>query len=492
MDYQVEITRRIDRTAKQWLLSLFHLEWPPTDLPKIATFVSEIVASRGDKQISIALTPRQGIEEQSSVSQDIDGCLSTRYMVRHLNQWLGVIKPPRWGKGWAKPVVTWTTIEMSTSLKDGVLSINYRGLAEPTSDLAIPKNAWGERIEIAVSELRTLLDQAAREFIDREPVILFPVSRTTETYTKESEDRLFVRLLTELEEILDIPIHVNPVWGITPERMQTRTMPRESRLSNEGSVVNIARSERQDARESRDVRMTSQLFSQEECTTAVQRARTVISSDAALREINRRLGLHTTEIPAVICQSAGLDRSPVDGSPGMPVIHVDSSVVNYLGLDPDDFDGVQFAWTLGVYADPIIGTVPVFFLGVRYQMTDRLVAAVWSLTKCTGNDWDQQRASFDALASAQLPDAAFPGAEGGLTQISPIGIIVERLTGGLDVMTTPHLIPAKLWKQLNMGIHHNAVTSAFLDTAEQWPYPTDLGGDSFFGSPATAGFSRWY
>jgi hypothetical protein len=173
-------------------------------------------------------------------------------------------------------------------------------------------------------------------------------------------------------------------------------------------------------------------------------------------------------------------------------MQLDKSVLDYLGLNPDDFAGINFAWTLGVANDTVLGPIPTLFLCSRYRTTDRIVALVWSLTKCTEPQWKDQRGHFNSLLIGKMEDISWPGAEGGHVAISELTIMVNRPSGGLDLKTEKHIMPHKIWAQLEMSLSHNATTRAFQNSAPAWPYPTDMSEDGVFDCPGAGQFKNWY
>ena len=233
-------------------------------------------------------------------------------------------------------------------------------------------------------------------------------------------------------------------------------------------------------------------FSPKDCAEAVGRAQEALSDPRAVGDINRRLRTRAVEVLAVVGACIGLDPESVGSSRGIPVMQLDKSVLDYLGLNPDDFAGINFAWTLGVANDTVLGPIPTLFLCSRYRTTDRIVALVWSLTKCTEPQWKDQRGHFNSLLIGEMEDISWPGAEGGHVAISELAIMVNRPSGGLDLRTQKHIMSHKIWAQLEMSLSHNATTRAFQDSAPAWPYPTDMSEDGVFDCPGAGQFKNWY
>lgn len=232
-------------------------------------------------------------------------------------------------------------------------------------------------------------------------------------------------------------------------------------------------------------------FSEAKCLEAIVRAQNAIGSPKALADINRRLGTRVDKIPLVYAYGAGLDRDAESGK-NYPVIDVGADARNYLGLDPD-IEGVRFRWLMGIWNDPVIGPVPTFFMCSRYQTQERLLALVWSLTKCSDHKWSKQASMFKSFGLDEFTiDIQIRGAEGGYKCLSEMGIIVQRSSGGLDMKTTPCITLAKLWNTLETSVMYNAVDTAFLKSAPTWPYPPELESGIFETPGASGGFKFWY
>lgn len=231
-------------------------------------------------------------------------------------------------------------------------------------------------------------------------------------------------------------------------------------------------------------------FSEETCLEAISRAHSAISEPKAVADINRRLGTSVSSVSLGITYCAGLDSDAETGSQ-YPVMWLANDALSYLGIHPD-IEGVHFRWILGVWNDPVVGPIPTFFIGTRKQNQERLFAALWPLTKCGDPKWANQESLFMALKREFLEMPNEIGLGGGLLEISEIGIVIQRSTGGLDMKTTHHLIPFKLWRTLEMSISHNAVANAFAETAPTWPFTPEI--ESIFASkdPFAAGFKFWY
>jgi len=231
-------------------------------------------------------------------------------------------------------------------------------------------------------------------------------------------------------------------------------------------------------------------FSEETCFEVIMRAQKAIEEPKAVADINRRLGTRVSSIPLGITYCAGLDGDQKTGSQ-YPVMWLANDALSYLGLHPN-IEGVQFRWILGVWNDRVIGPIPVFFMGTRNQDQERLFAALWPLTKCGDAKWANQESAFMALKRESLEMPNEIGLGGGLLEISEIGIVIQRSTGGLDLKTTNHFIPLKFWRTLEWSIKHNAVADAFAETAPTWPFTHEI--DSLFESKGmfAAGFQFWY
>lgn len=234
-------------------------------------------------------------------------------------------------------------------------------------------------------------------------------------------------------------------------------------------------------------------YSQKSCAEAVGRAQSALASDSARSDINEKLGTKAEEILAVACNSIGCDLDSPGSKTGYPVMQVHPSVLDYLGLNPDDFGGVQFAMTLGSYLDPQIGVIPVIFAGCRYQRTERVVALVWSFLKCGDSDLRRQREDFAALARSHID---VTDDQGGLVEMSRMAVMVGRPRGGLDAMTGPFFIPLKLWRYLSIGVFHNAQGASAEKSTPPWPHPLRLSGmtpqDNLFESRGASRFLKWY
>ena len=84
------------------------------------------------------------------------------------------------------------------------------------------------------------------------------------------------------------------------------------------------------------------------------------------------------------------------------------------------------------------------------------------------------------------------GLGGGVMEISEIGILIQRSTGGLDMKTTHHFIPLKFWRTLEWSIEHNAVANEFAETAPTWPFTSEIGSVFEAKGMFAAGFQFWY
>jgi len=218
-----------------------------------------------------------------------------------------------------------------------------------------------------------------------------------------------------------------------------------------------------------------------------------LANGNARDDINGRLGTNAEEVLAVACNSIGCDPDVHGSSTGFPVIQVHPSVLNYLGLNPDDFGGIDFAMTLGSYLDSQLGIVPVIFAGARYRRRTRVVALIWSLVKAGDPALTHQREDFAAMARSLIDDG---GDQGGLVEMSRLAIMVQRPQGGVDAMTGPFFVPLKLWRYLSMGVFSNARGASTGKFSPPWPYPLQLSGssqsDNLFASPGASRFLQWY
>jgi len=234
-------------------------------------------------------------------------------------------------------------------------------------------------------------------------------------------------------------------------------------------------------------------YSQKSCLEAVGRAQSLLASGNARDDINGRLGTNAEEVLAVACNSIGCDPDFRGSSTGFPVIQVHPSVLNYLGLNPDDFGGIEFAMTLGSYLDSQLGIVPVIFAGTRYRRRTRVVALIWSLVKAGDPALTHQREDFAAMARSLIDDG---GDQGGLVEMSKLAIMVQRPQGGVDAMTGPFFVPLKLWRYLSMSVFSNARGASASKFSPPWPYPLQLSGssqsDNLFASPGASRFLQWY
>lgn len=231
-------------------------------------------------------------------------------------------------------------------------------------------------------------------------------------------------------------------------------------------------------------------FSEETCFEVIRRAQKAIEETKAVADINQRLGTRVASIPLGITYCAGLDGDPKTGLQ-YPVMWLANDALSYLGLHPD-IEGVHFRWILGVWNDPVVGPIPVFFLATRNQNQERLFAALWSLTKCGDSKWSKQENLFKALKREPLEMPNEVGLGGGLMEISEIGIIVQRSVGGLDMKTTNHFIPLKFWRTLEWSINQNAVANSFAETAPTWPFTHETEGIFESKGMVAAGFQFWY
>lgn len=233
--------------------------------------------------------------------------------------------------------------------------------------------------------------------------------------------------------------------------------------------------------------------SEESCVEAVGRAQSLLASDNARDDINRRLGTNAEEVLAVACNSIGCDPDFQGSNTGFPVIQVHPTVLDYLGLNPADFGGIEFAMTLGSYLDSQLGIVPVIFAGSRYQRRTRVVALIWSLVKSGDTALTHQREDFAAMARSLIDDDDDQLA---LVEMSRLAIMVQRPQGGLDAMTGPYLVPLKLWRHLSMGVFRNAQGANAGKSSPPWPYPLQVSGssprDNLFASPGASRFLQWY
>jgi len=228
-------------------------------------------------------------------------------------------------------------------------------------------------------------------------------------------------------------------------------------------------------------------FSGDDCAEAFSRAATLLQSESAITDINRRLGIKVEQIPAGMVQVGRLD---VNGNepnhPKYSAFDFAAPLCEYLHLKPDNSD-LRFRWTLGVFNDEVMGPVPVFFLVTKIESDVRCVALVWSLVK------ERDREQFGLLLkNRSAENATESGVEGGFATIYQTGFIVDGLSGGEDVLADSFIIPWKLWFTLSMSVFHNAQDQVFRNTAMPWPYPTDMGPDGIFKSPAASSSSTWY
>jgi len=231
-------------------------------------------------------------------------------------------------------------------------------------------------------------------------------------------------------------------------------------------------------------------FSEESCLEAIRRAHSAISEPKAVADINRRLGTSVSSVPLGITYCAGLDSDAETGSQ-YPVMWLANDALSFLEIHPD-IEGVRVRWILGVWNDPVVGPIPTFFFGTRKQNQERLFAALWPLTKCGDPKWANQESLFMALKREFLEMPNEIGLGGGIFVISEIGIVVQRSTGGLDMKTTHHLIPGKLWRTLESSIKQNAVANAWLESTPSWPFTHETEG--LFDSKGflAAAFQFWY
>ena len=231
-------------------------------------------------------------------------------------------------------------------------------------------------------------------------------------------------------------------------------------------------------------------FSEATCDEAIIRAQKAIAKPEAVADINSRLGTRVASVPLVFTYCIGLDTDQKTGGQ-YPVMWIENDALNFLGLHPD-IEGVNFRWILGVWNDPVLGPIPVFFMGARHGNQERLLAALWPFTKCADAKWASQPRGFTALGreTLEMPDEIGLGM--GLMEISEIGIVVQRSTGGLDMKTTHHFMPLKFWRTLERSMQHNAVDIAFMETAPAWPFTH--GVERMFESKemSVAGFQFWY
>jgi hypothetical protein len=229
------------------------------------------------------------------------------------------------------------------------------------------------------------------------------------------------------------------------------------------------------------------IFSGDDCAEAFSRAATLLQSESAIADINRRLGIKVDQIPAGMVQVGRLDVNGNDPShPKYSAFDFAPPLGEYLRLKPDKSD-LRFRWTLGVFNDEVMGPIPVFFLVTKIESDVRCIALVWSLVK------ERDREQFGLLLENRFADDATErGAEGGFATIYQTGFIVDGLSGGEDVLADSYIIPWKLWFTLSMSVFHNAQDQAFSNTAMPWPYPTDMGPDGMFKSPAASSSSTWY
>ena len=220
---------------------------------------------------------------------------------------------------------------------------------------------------------------------------------------------------------------------------------------------------------------------------AMKRAQQLIGSESAISDINRRLGIKVDQIPVVMGDVQRIDTNGLEaGKPNYPAFGLDSSVCDYLHLNPEN-DQLEFFWTLGVFNDQVIGPVPVLFLVSRLGFDTRCVALVWFLAK------ERQRDYFGYLLQNRfLNESTERGMEGGLATIYQTCFIVDGHSGGLDILAGSYVTPWKLWDTLSMSVFHNVVAKSFVDTAMPWPYPIDMSPDGIFGSPSASSTPTWY
>lgn len=225
----------------------------------------------------------------------------------------------------------------------------------------------------------------------------------------------------------------------------------------------------------------------EHCGSAIERAAAMMSSDDALRDINRRLGINVDEIPVALAYVGRVDANGREtGQPNYPAFALDPSICAYLNLDPN-ISEVRFRWTLGVFNDLQMGPIPILFLVTRLGSEERCIALVWSLAK------ERDREHFGYLLQGRfMADTTERGMEGGFAQIYQVGFVVDGQNGGLDLLAGSYIIPWKTWNTLAMSVYLNAAATAFTNTAMPWPYPTDMSEDGIFGSPAGSSQPSWY
>jgi hypothetical protein len=225
-------------------------------------------------------------------------------------------------------------------------------------------------------------------------------------------------------------------------------------------------------------------------TDALDRAAKFLLTPAATADISRRLNLKLDEVALSFTSCVGVDQTTHSDNQNKSIaMYLPKELTTYLSLSPS-IEGVNFAWTLGLYNDKALGPVPVLFLATRYRGRDRVAAQIWVTAKTEPD----QRQYFFSLGRGQITTSNWDsrGTEGGLHGVSRIGFIVERESGGLDLMSNQFVITHKMWNALYRNISHNGVARVLQETAPLWPYPTDLDGDSIFNSPAGGGFSYWF
>lgn len=228
-------------------------------------------------------------------------------------------------------------------------------------------------------------------------------------------------------------------------------------------------------------------FTDDDIVDALDRARQMLESQAAITDINRRLGIKVDEIPGLVVKVDRVDTNGTDvGRPNYPAFGLDPSVCDYLHLKPEN-NQLEFRWTLGVFNDQGIGPIPVLFLVTRTGSVTKCVALIWCLAK----DIDRDYLGF-LLQNRFLENSNERGMEGGLATIYQVGFIVDGLSGGLDILAGSYIIPWKTWETLSMSVYNNAVAKAFVDTAMPWPYPIDMSPDGIFRSPAASSTPSWY
>jgi hypothetical protein len=234
-------------------------------------------------------------------------------------------------------------------------------------------------------------------------------------------------------------------------------------------------------------------YSPDACDEAARRAQSALANGNATNDINEKLGTKAEEVLAVKCLSIGCDGDSPGSKTRWPVLQVHPSVLNYLGLNPEDFGGIRFAMTLGSYLDPDIGIIPIIFAGSRCQRREHVVALIWSILKCRDSNFGHEREDFAALARSRID---VDDDQGGLVEMSRMAVMVGRRQGGRDALTGPFLIPFKLWRFLSMGVFSNAQGAGAEKSMPPWPNPLRLSGtapeDNLFESPGASKFLQWY